>query len=224
MWLALAFTPLSRRAAATAASTAAAAIAFAPFASHAANFIVTPAARVTKYPGLEYLEPIYELKLSLDALAPVAKDPSRYPALKKRLDAFFSGGPLSEKFYYAGLSIQYIDKITYDDLDDFVRTDKQQRAQAMEDTLQSLEACKNALGAKEPDAGMIANTALAARDGIARWLLLVPSEDLARVEQLFLAVRKADTNRNGKLESDELAALAPEDRTTWEARLALVGP
>ena len=157
-------------------------------------------------------------------MAPVAKDPSRYPALKERLDAFFSGGPLSEKFYYAGLSIQYIDKITYDDLDDFVRTDKQQRAQAMEDTLQSLEACKNALGAKEPDAGMIANTALAARDGIARWLLLVPSEDLARVEQLFLAVRKADTNRNGRLESDELAALAPADRTTWEARVALVGP
>jgi hypothetical protein len=55
-------------------------------------------ARVTTWPGLEYLEPIYELKLSLDALNAVAGDPSRWPALQRRMDKFFSGGLLSERW------------------------------------------------------------------------------------------------------------------------------
>lgn len=33
-----------------------------PLKSHAVTFSLSPAARVNKYPGLEYLEPIYELK------------------------------------------------------------------------------------------------------------------------------------------------------------------
>ena len=57
-----------------------------------------PVVRVKAYPALEYLEPIYELKLSLDALGPVAGDEARWPALRKRLDKFFGGGPLSERF------------------------------------------------------------------------------------------------------------------------------
>lgn len=91
----------------------AAAAATLPISCHAVIFVLTPAARITSYPPLEYLEPIYELKLSLDALASVSRDPQRWPALRKRLDRFFSGGPVSEKFYYAGLSIQYADNIAY---------------------------------------------------------------------------------------------------------------
>ena len=52
-------------------------------------------------PELQYLEPIYELKLSLDALAAVVTQKERWPALRKRLQRF-CGGPLSEQYYYYG--------------------------------------------------------------------------------------------------------------------------
>lgn len=70
-------------------------------------------ARVEEWPPLEYLEPVYELKLSLDSLQSRVKDTSAWPLLQKRLEGFFKGGLLSEKFYYAGLSFQYISKIKY---------------------------------------------------------------------------------------------------------------
>ena len=60
------------------------------------------AARVAAHPPLEYLEPIYELKLSLDALVVVAPQPERWPALRQRMRRF-CGGPLSEQYYYSGL-------------------------------------------------------------------------------------------------------------------------
>ena len=60
------------------------------------------AARVAAHPPLEYLEPIYELKLSLDALVAVAPQPERWPALRQRMRRF-CGGPLSEQYYYSGL-------------------------------------------------------------------------------------------------------------------------
>ena len=195
-----------------------------PLASQGYSFSQSPAARITAYPPLEYLEPIYELKLSLDALAPVAQDPQRWPALKKRLDKFFSGGPVSEKFYFAGLNIQYVDKILYDDLDDFVRADKQQRALAMEDTLAAMESCQKSLAAKAPDADAIVGAAAAAKGGIARWLSLVPKADVERVDALYRAVRMADANRDGKLDATEAATISPADAATWERRVALVGP
>ena len=91
---------VSRRAFLT--TSSASALAIVPPAGHSSTLALVPAARVTAYPGLEFLEPIYELKLSLDALAPVAANPQRYPALRARLDKFFGGGLLSEKYYYLG--------------------------------------------------------------------------------------------------------------------------
>ena len=212
---------LGRRAVA---SLSASAIASWPFASRGATFVLAPVARIAASPPLEYLEPIYELKLSLDALAPVARDPQRFPALRKRLDKFFGGGPLSEKFYYLGLSVQYTKQIKYDDLDDFVRSDQQQRALAMEDALQALENCRAALALQPADAEAVASNAAAAKGGIERWLSLVPKADVERCDALFRATREADANRDGKLDASELATLQSADRATWEARVALVGP
>lgn len=195
-----------------------------PYAGQAATSSMTiPAARIRAYPPLEYLEPVYELKLSLDALAPVARDPQRFPALKKRLDKFFGGGPLSEKFYFIGLSNEYISKIQYDDLDNFVQQDKQQREQAMADALSALEGCKRALAAEVPDAELVANSAAAAQSGLERWLSLVPSVDVEKASALFLATRKADANRDGKLDKAEMATLPDDQRAVWEKRVAYVG-
>jgi len=195
-----------------------------PYAGQAAtSSMTTPAALITAYPPLEYLEPVFELKLSLDALAPVARDPQRFPALKQRLDKFFGGGPLSEKFYYIGLSTEYISKIQYADLDTFVRQDKQQREQAMEDALSALEGCKKALAAEVPDTALVASSAAAAQNFLERWLSLVPSVDVEKVSALFLATRKADANNDGKLDKAEMATLPDDQRAVWEKRVAYVG-
>lgn len=189
----------------------------------AADAAAATAARVAAYPPLEYLEPIYELKLSLDALGSIAGDSARWPALQKRLDKFFSGGLLSEKSYYIGLAVQYSEKIAYDDLAEFVKSDKQQRLAAMEDTLAAMETTKIALASPGPDVGAIVGSTGAAQRALARWLSLVPPSDVDRVDKLFKAVRVADADRNGKLSKEEAASLSAEDRATWQARVALVG-
>jgi hypothetical protein len=55
---------------------------------------------------VEYLEPVYELKLSIDALASGVSNSAKWPAIANRLKKFF-GGPLSEQYYFRGLSQQY---------------------------------------------------------------------------------------------------------------------
>jgi len=181
------------------------------------------AARVALYPPVQYLEPVYELKLSLDALAAIAPEPTRWPALKKRLDAFFGGGVLSECNYYAGLALQYTSQIKYDDLPVFVDADRKSRQAAMEDCLGSMGELREALGAPAPVANQVTSAVAAAQKGIASWLALVPQEDVAAAERLFVAVRRADVDHNGKLSDEEAKALASDDRAAWAARVALVG-
>ena len=181
------------------------------------------AARVASWPGIEYLEPIFELKLSLDALAAIAPEPSRWPALKKRLDAFFGGGPLSERNYFAGLSVQYTNAIKYDDLDFAVKVDKQERQAAIENTLNGMDALKQALAESAPDAERVVASAKVAKESMQCWLSLVPASDVREAERLFVATRKADADRNGKLSTSELATLEPADAARWRARVALVG-
>lgn len=179
-------------------------------------------ARVAVYPALEYLEPFYELKLSIDALASVAPQPERWPALRKRLDKF-CGGPLSEQYYYLGLATQYTSQIKYEDLDAFVAADRQERQQAAQSVFESLRALKAGLEAPAPDASALEASAKAAQQSMARWLGLVPPEDIRRVEELLGAVRRADVNRDGRLNGDELGMLSVEQRAVWKARVALVG-
>lgn len=188
--------------------------------------VTTPkqaAALIAASPPLEYLEPLYELGLSLEALNTVAQDESRWPNLKKRLDKFFSGGLLSEKAYYLGLNLQYISKIQYNDLAAFVSQDRELRKQTFEDAIGSLEKCKKALESESPDKSTITSSAARAKDAYTQWLGYIPKADVERVGQLFRSVRAADTDRNGKLSPTELATLAPDDAAVWKARVDLVG-
>lgn len=188
-----------------------------------ANAMSGSAIRIRSYPGIEFLEPIFELKLSLDALSAVASDETRWPALKKRLDSFFGGGPLSEKFYFLGLSQTYVDKIIYADLEEFVRSDKLQRQRYFQDILADMEACRTALDASRPDASLVSSAVSSAKRNMAAWLSLVPEADLVAVDSLFRAVRAADTNQDGKLDEAELRSLTAVDRATWMARVEYVG-
>ena len=112
------------------------AIAASPAASPESGKIIPPGVRVATWPSIEYLEPIYELKLSLDALQPAVADRAKWPALRKRLGSFF-GGPLSEQYYYPGLALQYASRIVYADLDEFDRVDKTERQQRITEVVYS---------------------------------------------------------------------------------------
>ena len=206
--------PFDRRAVVTG---AVAALHAAP--SHAA---AAPAVRVSAWPSVEYLEPIFELKLSLDALQAAATEPTRWPALRKRLEVF-CGGPLSEQYYFIGLAQQYIAQIAYDDLDEFVRADKRTRQQRMEEIMMALRQTKDELRASAPRASEIAANTRAATQGMAQWLGMVPEADVRRAADLYANVRAADSDRNGKLSTAELDTLNPSDKALWKAKVALVG-
>jgi hypothetical protein len=182
-------------------------------------------ARVETWPGFEYLEPIYELKLSVQALSQGADDSSKYPLLKQRLDKFFGGGLFSERNYYAGLGVQYTGQIEYDknELIEFIRLDKDERFNSMEDTLNSLKDLLDNLKTESPDTAEVQRCGNQAKVSLNRWFALVPADDVDRVGQLFLSARKADANRNGKLEKDELETMSEEDRNIWKKRIDLVG-
>ena len=180
-------------------------------------------ARVEQHPPLEYLEPIYELKLSLNALQNRVADETTWPLLQKRLDGFFKGGLLSEKFYYVGLSFQYVSKIKYDknDLQEYIRLDKEARVDAMDDALNNMEALKNDLGGTDKKA--VEGDIEAAQAALNRWFSMVPQKDIEAVDTLFRATRVADVNRDGKLDAQELETLSEQDRDVWKKRVALVG-
>ena len=206
--------PLGRRAIVTGAI----AVGFQATPSHAG----APAVRVSTWPSVEYLEPIYELKLSLDALQAAASNSDRWPALRKRLE-IFCGGPLSEQYYFPGLSQQYVSKIMYDDLDEFVRTDKRERQERMEGIMAALRRTRDELRVPEPNAGEIAANTRAATKSMSQWLAMVPEADVRRAAELFANVRAADSDRNGKLSAAELETLNPSDKALWKAKVALVG-
>lgn len=182
-------------------------------------------ARVEKWPGLEYLEPVYELKLSVQALNQGASDVSKYPGMKQRLEKFFGGGLLSERNYYAGLGVQYMGQIQYDknELKEFIRLDKEERFNSMEDTLNSLKDPLASFKKESPDSFEVQQCANQARLALDRWFALVPAGDVDKAAQIFLSARKADINRNGKLEKEELETMSEEDRMIWQKRIDLVG-
>lgn len=176
------------------------------------NIVPTSSASIKAYPPVEYLEPIYELKQSVDDLVVEAKlwkfsfdvfdtkGPHHFPALKKRLDQFFHGKASAllshpdEKWkqsYLFGLSNNYINRIQYDDRADSVQRDKEQRHQAMEDTLAALEDCKKEVDHKLPDPSLVATLAEEAQGGLERWLSLVPRGDVKRAATLSVKRRRS---------------------------------
>lgn len=63
-------------------------------------------ARVESWPGAESLEPLYEFRLSVDAIAGGVRDPKNWPFIQRRLEAFFGGFIINEKNYFMGVGLQ----------------------------------------------------------------------------------------------------------------------
>jgi hypothetical protein len=196
-----------------------------PFQANAADVVggATQSAKVAHWPGIEGLEPMYELKLSLDAMNSAVSDPKNWPSLQKRLDRFFKGAIFSEKNFYFGVGLQYMNDIQYTpgELPNYIIMDKEARYDALDRTMKSLENLKNVLS--QGDASVIEGYAQDARAALGSWLALVPETGVKAVENLFVNVKKADINRDGQLSDDELAFLSPRDQEIWKKRVDKFG-
>ena len=218
----------SRRDALMAASTSLLAIVFASATPHKANAAAvvggaTQIAKVAVWPGIEGLEPMYELKLSLDAMTAAVSDPKNWPSIQKRLERFFKGAIFSEKNFYFGVGLQYMNDIQYTpgELPNYVIMDKEARYDALDRTMKNMEALKSVLG--EGDAAAIEGYAQDTKAALASWFAMVPESDVRAVEQLFLDVKKADVNRDGRLSDDELATLSIQEQELWKKRVDKFG-
>ena len=185
--------------------------------------IVSTTARVQSYPGIEYLEPMYEFKLSVDALQSGVQDPQKWSFVLKRLEKFFKGAILSEKNFYFGVGLQYMNDIKYDaaELPNYVLMDKESRYNALDNTMKNLEGLKAALA--KQDAQLVNDYAKDAQVALASWFAMVPENDYKAVQNLFVDVKKADLNRDGRLSDEELGLLSPEERTIWKKRVEKFG-
>lgn len=195
--------------------------------------------RILQYPSLEYLEPIYELKLSIDALekglllSSSNDDTSQRQRIniQKRLEKLFAGGIFSEKNFYLGLAVTYNNQIAYDtnrELSTYINLDKDERLNYIDSTLKSLESVKNTLKrvsttAASVDEDILMNDIGSAQKSIKAWFAMVPTQDVDAVENLFRMTRGADANRDGKLDASELATLPEKEREIWIKRIALAG-
>lgn len=183
-------------------------------------------ARVTAWPGVETLEPMYELKLSIDALRSGVADPTNWPFLQRRLEKFFKG-IFSEKNFYFGVGLQYMNEIQYDkaELPNYVVLDKEARFEALDQTMKALERLKNSLSS--PNASVlkdvIEENAKESQAALASWFDLLPQDDLKAVQELFEHVQKADANRDGKLSDDELTFLSIKEQDLWKKRVEKFG-
>lgn len=183
----------------------------------------TQSARVETWPGIEGLEPMYEFKLSIDALTKGVSEPKNWPFIQKRLDKFFSGFIVNEKNFYLGVGLQYMNDIQYDkgELPNYVVIDKEARFDALDRTMKDLEALKASLEAG--DASAIESYATSAQNALASWFALIPPSDVKAVEELFVNVQKADTNRDGRLSDDELSFLPIPQQDSWKRKVDKFG-
>lgn len=190
---------------------------------NAASLSQTQVASISIWPGIENLEPMYELKLSIDALQTAVSDPKNWPYVKKRLDKFFKGALLSEKNFYFGVGLQYMNDIQYSksELPNYVLLDKQGRYDALEKTMKSLENLQKTL--TKEDSKAIQDYAKDSQLALQSWFALVPEEDFRAVQDLFLNVKKADINRDGVLSADELSSLSTEQQDIWKKRVDKFG-
>ena len=180
--------------------------------------------RVAEWPNLAYLEPIYELNLSINALAKTVGDTSKWPVVLKRLEKFFKGALLSEKNYYTGVAVTYMNEIKYDpsESSEYIKIDKSKRYEAFEACMKNLELLKNDIAANESAENVKAD-AEAAQRALAEWFSYVPSEDVQAIGKLFVSVKNADADRNGRLDDIELSSLSETDRNIWKKRVDLFG-
>lgn len=176
------------------------------------------------YPGIESLEPLYEFKLSVDAVANGVRDPANWSFIKRRLDGFFGGFIVNEKNYFMGVGIQYMNEMKYDkgELPEYVLLDKQARFEALENTMKDLESLRNLLGdAKGNNASSdtVQDLAESCRGSLRLFFDMIPDGDVRAVEELFAHVKKADANGDGRLSDDEIIFLSPVEQEVWKRRV-----
>lgn len=187
-------------------------------------------ARVEQWPGVEYLEPVYEFQLSLQEIAKAAEDESQFASLQQRLERFFKGNIWSERNLYAGIALSYTTQIRYDpyEIREYARLDQEERFNLMENTLDNLQnlyvslASSSTPGAtvNKQDVSDFANGATAC---MRRWFALIPSSEVERAKELYEATRSGDTNKDGKVDSEELQGVPEGYRALWKKRLEFTG-
>ena len=167
---------------------------------------------------------MYELKLSVDAVATGVKDKTKWPIIQKRLEKFFKGAIFNEGNYYGGVAVKYMDEIKYsnDEIKEYVRLDKEQRFNSMMRCIKNLEQLKNDLIVNGQEENIIKD-AEDAQMALKEWFSYVPSSDVEAVQKLFVQVRSADANRDGRLDEKELMTLTESDQEIWKKRVELYG-
>eukprot|EP00545_Synedropsis_sp_CCMP1620_P005764 CAMPEP_0119017830 /NCGR_PEP_ID=MMETSP1176-20130426/17823_1 /TAXON_ID=265551 /ORGANISM="Synedropsis recta cf, Strain CCMP1620" /LENGTH=237 /DNA_ID=CAMNT_0006971673 /DNA_START=112 /DNA_END=825 /DNA_ORIENTATION=- len=207
-----------------------------------ANDAPVVAAAPPKWPSPEFLEPIYELKLSVYALvvaaaaaAEAGNNAKKWRRMKTKLDRFVSPKgmrtTMSERDTYREIALKYTSRIQY------ANDDKEARLAAMDmdNALTSLESLRKALetattaeGDANNDAGRtihleIERCAREAQRSLAAWLDRIPDEQVRTVAKLIEDVRGADNDRYGWLNGRELKALPEDEQGIWERRVELFG-
>ena len=138
--------------------------------------------------------------------------------IRRRLDRFFSGGPggiFSDRYFYTGVSAQYIFKIKYEGSGNLVDADKLNRQETIAGTMEALQQMRMELKTPEPNAIVVLGCARRARDGVDSWLARVPSGDIERVGVLLKSVRAADANRDGRIGLREFISWLTENRGSF---------
>lgn len=185
----------------------------------------------TVFPPIEYLEPLYELLLSLNGIVGSSRNVKQYPRLKRRLGQFFgqlqrqytSNDGVTEATYYQRIAREYVDGIQYSTKlsRDAIEKDKQTREQAIQNALDALVVLKCSIDSGDPN--VVEQNARNAQQALTRWFALVPTNDVAKVEALIQDVRAADKDRDGKLSIIEMQDLSKFTRSIWEKRTRLFG-
>jgi hypothetical protein len=214
------------------------------FRSPLPSFAVTgtaPVAGVKLWPPPEFLEPIYELKLSVDALEKIAagtgKDTNaakKWLQMKTKLDRFVSPKgmrtSMSERDTYREIALEYTSRIQYTDGNIKNSPTSTTMNKAMDNALVSLESLRKALETAltadtvNDDIEMeIERCAREARGAMADWFERIPKDQVQSVAKLIEDVRSADHDRDGWLNGLELAKLPSDERGIWERRVGIFG-
>lgn len=139
------------------------------------------------------------------------------------MDKFLSGGLLSNKNILRGVCTIYIQEIKYDDPDrSKISSDRSLRLGYCEACLDTFTKMQKPLQklveaeASRPSDDVLAYLADSKR-AIKDFVNMIPTKDVERVRSWVETIGKADVDRNGKLEGQELEGLLEEDRILYKA-------